>query len=54
MGEIKEACEQYMKYLRSDKYHEDGLSNFQNAIFEAAMEFTHGPDVWKEINERMK
>jgi hypothetical protein len=50
---LEKACIDYMAFMRSDDYHEDGIDNYQNAIFEAAMVASHGPDIFLEINEIM-
>ena len=51
---IKQACNEYMEYLRSPEYNEDGIGDYENAIFEAALESVYGNEVWTEINARMK
>lgn len=48
---IKEACESYLTGLRNKEIHEDSQSDYQNDIFEAAMEAFYGEDIWDEINE---
>lgn len=47
---LKEVCEDYMKFLRSEEYHSD--NDFDHFIYEAAMEAFYGKDVWKYINWR--
>lgn len=51
---IKQACDDYMFFLRSERYHEDMLGDYEKVIFEASMEHYLGKDIWKEISERMK
>ena len=53
MEKIKIACQEYLNYVKSENYCEDGTSNYENAIFEAAMEHFHGVDVWDVIKAIM-
>ena len=53
MEETIERCEEYMEFMRSDEYHEDGIDAYKDAIFEAAIEQVFGPKIWIEINEIM-
>lgn len=48
---IKEAVEEYLAYVESDEYHADGVDDYENAIFEAAVEAYGGAGVWEKINE---
>jgi len=50
MDELKTLCQEYLAWLKSDKYNEDETSNWEGAIFEKAMEVTLGKNVWNEIN----
>ncbi len=54
MDKIERLCKAYLEFLRSDDYNEDQLSEYENDIFEAALEHFQGEDVWTEVNERMK
>lgn len=51
METIKKACDEYLEYLESDDYNEDGRSNYESAIFEAAMEWAFGDKIWDRINK---
>lgn len=50
MDTIKAACQEYLDWLESDDYHEDGSDDYRHAIFVAAMEAVFGPDIWKRHN----
>lgn len=50
MDETRKACEEYMKYLRSEDWCEEGLSDYENDIFEKAMTDFLGKEIWEEIN----
>jgi len=53
MDEIKAACEEFMEWLESDEYHEDEISDYENAIYEAAMEAVFGKSIWDRVNDAM-
>ena len=51
LQELKTICQQYIDFVDNDeKYHED--HDYDNYVFEKAMEVIFGKDVWKFINER--
>ena len=50
VDEIRTACEEYMRWLESDEYHEDRAGNYRNDIFEAAMEAVFGSGIWERHN----
>lgn len=50
---VTKACDEYLKFILSEYYNEDELDNYKNAIFEAAMEYTHGDLIWSVINRAM-
>jgi hypothetical protein len=45
---IREACQKHVDNLRKGNVDDDD----EHYIYEAAMEFFYGKDVWKEINQR--
>lgn len=52
---IYEAVQDYIDFIDNDKeYHEDGLSDYKNQIFEVAIMHCLGEDVWEWINNRRK
>ncbi len=53
LEELKEACADYMEFMRSEDYNEDELSYYENDIFESALEVFYGDKVWDEINKIM-
>lgn len=53
MEKTIKACEDYIAFIRSNEFNEDRLERYENAIFEAAMNQTHGPEIWDEINARL-
>jgi hypothetical protein len=50
--DLIEAAQEYVEYIDSEEYHEDGLSDYENQIFESAMEAVFGSKIWCWINER--
>lgn len=44
---LREACLEYMRYLESEDFHPDNLDDYENGIFEAAMEFVFDENVWE-------
>ena len=52
--EIKQACQDYMDFIRSEDYHEDDLSFYENQIFEIAINHFQGETVFGEINKIMR
>jgi hypothetical protein len=53
MEELRKACEEFMAWLESDDYHEDGMDDHENAVFEAAMEAVFGEEIWDRVNAAM-
>lgn len=51
IAKIRDACEAYMTFLRSSDYSEDALEDYENDIFETALEAVMGTKVWDEINQ---
>ena len=45
---LKDVCVEYMEFLASENYHED--NDWDHWIYEAAMKFIYGVDVFKEVN----
>jgi len=43
----------YIEYMGSEDYHEDGASDYEHSVFEAAIEAVYGPDVWKWVNDKI-
>lgn len=50
MEAIREACQAYLDFLESDEYHSDKIDDYENAIFEAAMEAIFGEKIWDRVN----
>jgi hypothetical protein len=48
---LKKVCDEYIKFLESEDYHED--NDFDNYIFEAAMDAIYGPKIWDFVNEKL-
>lgn len=53
LDRLRGACQEYLDFLDSDNYNEDGLGNMEHNIFEAAMEAFHGEDVWETVNSKI-
>jgi hypothetical protein len=53
LSEVVKAVEEYFDYIDSHEYHEDGLSDYEYAIFELLVETLYGSTVWKWINDRI-
>ena len=49
--DLKEKCQNYINFLKSDEYHEDGAEDFETYIFESAMELIFGKDVFDKVNK---
>jgi len=49
---VKDACNDYMQFIRSDEFHEDKIGDYENTIFETALIQVYGPDVFDEINSK--
>jgi hypothetical protein len=54
LDELLLQCEQYMNDIESGELHEDGQSDLQHYIFEAAMKAFYGPDVFDWINSKLR
>lgn len=50
LSNLKQAVREYLEYLESDERHEDSYDDYENAIFEAAMETFYGENIWGFIN----
>ena len=51
--ELGSICQEYIDFIDNDKeYCEDGLDNYQNAIFESAIDLFFKEDVLDWINKR--
>ena len=48
-----EACEEYIEFIGSDTFHCDKVDNYENSIFERALEGVYGPDVFDFINSKL-
>ena len=51
--ELLQAVTTYVEWMRSDDYYEDGMGDYENDIYEKAVEFIYGKEIWEEINEIM-
>jgi hypothetical protein len=51
LDHLIEQCQEYIDFIDSDEYHEDG--NDAHYIFEAAMMAVFGNDVFKWVNKRV-
>jgi hypothetical protein len=49
---LLESGDAYLNYLEGREYHEDGLPDYENEIFETALEFLYGPTIWDRINAK--
>lgn len=54
MDELKQACEEYIAYIEGKEYHEDGTDDYENAVFEAALELVFGAGIWDRINAAIR
>ena len=48
--ELKQACEDYLEYLASDESNMDRDEDYENDIFEKAMEFCCGDNIFDDVN----
>ena len=48
--DLKQECKDYLKWLESENYCEDHLSDMENNIFIAAMIYCCGENVFDRIN----
>ena len=51
MEEIKQACQDYMDFMRSEDYNVDGEGDYKNDIYEIAMNYFQGEKVFDEIRK---
>lgn len=50
---LREAVNDYLEFLESDYYHEDRIDNYENDIFEKAIEtFYPEQEIWGWVNMR--
>lgn len=51
LGELRNICQEYIDFVDDDnRYNED--NNYDNYIFEKALEVVFGKDVWEFVNNR--
>lgn len=50
---VEKAVDQYIEALYTKGFCEDESENYENEIFEKAVEMVYGPDCWKLINKRI-
>jgi hypothetical protein len=50
--ELRDAIREYLEHLESAERHEDRDGDYENEIFEKAVEAFCPPDIWDWINER--
>lgn len=53
LKKLKDQCQEYLDFIFSEDYHEDGMGDREHYIFEHAMELFHGEEIWNKINERI-
>lgn len=51
VDKLKQACQEYIEYLKSEERHEDVDGDYENAIFETALESVYGENIWELINQ---
>jgi hypothetical protein len=49
--DLIKSAEEYVDYKSGDNYHEDGLDDYENQIFESAMEAIFGKSIWDWLDE---
>ena len=52
--DLVEACQDYIDFRYSDESNDDEASDYENAIFEAALETFYGKDVFEKLNALVK
>jgi hypothetical protein len=52
--DLIEACTEYLEFVENDEWHEDGNGDYRHRIYEVAMEFICGDDVWNRINKAIE
>ncbi len=50
---LKEAVQNYAEYVRSDQFNPDRTDDYENDIFEAAVDAVLGEEWWNELNGRI-
>lgn len=53
LEKVLEACEDYIDFLDSEEYYEDGLEDLENYIFEASLTAVYGDDVFDWVNSKI-
>lgn len=53
LEKVLEACKEYIDFLDSEDYHEDGIDNYEHNIFEKSLEAIYGEDVFDWVNEKI-
>ena len=48
---LKEVCNEYLDFVKSDEYMEDNLSDYEHNIFELATEYILGDGIFDKINK---
>jgi hypothetical protein len=54
LADLIEATKEYVDYLNSEDYCDDGASDYKHEIFEVAMKTVFGPNIWDWIYERLE
>lgn len=53
LTQLRVDAQEYLDFIDNDEeYHEDGLDNYQQAVFERVMTTLYGREVWNWINNR--
>lgn len=55
-GEIalRDVCSEYLIWLASSDFYEDGIEDYETTIMERALEYVFGKQVWDYINHYYK
>lgn len=53
LAKLQATVRDYIEYLGSGNYSDDGASDYEHCIFEAAVETMYGDQVWNWINSKM-
>ena len=48
--DLEKIVEEYLDFLKSDNYYEDGISKYENNILQTAVQYVKGSNIWTEIN----
>jgi len=51
LATLQKSCREYIEFLKDEDYHEDYLEDYQNEIFQNAMKWFGGPDIFDKINK---